>query len=271
MYKIKDNRWILNFCFGFSRDKKNASVCTRQLTIKDKVKYEKLSVPSVKMFRQVLILAFVAAALASPIPEDIESFIVGGTNANPGQYPYQVSLRGGSASGSHFCGGSIINNRWVLSAAHCTIGRAQNSVGIVVGTVLLSGGGAGHISSRIINHPNYNANTIAFDVSVVQTATVMVFNANVQAIPLGSAQAGGGINAMLTGWGSTSTIGVGSQPNNLQQLLTTTLTNTDCQSRFGANNAANIFNHKICTFTQQGQGACKLILSKVFDTKVVTC
>lgn len=202
---------------------------------------------------QVLfVLALAAIASASPLPEDfVDPFIVGGTNAALGQYPYQVSLR---SSGSHFCGGSIINNRWVLSAAHCTIGRGQSSITLVVGTVLLNSGGASHVSSRIINHPDYNSQTIANDVSVVQSATTIVFNTNVQAIALGSAFIGGGINAMLTGWGSTSTIGIGSVPNNLQQLPTTTLTNADCRSRFSATNAANVFDHKICCFTRQGEG-----------------
>lgn len=105
----------------------------------------------------------------------------------------------------HFCGGSIINNRWALSAAHCTIGRAQNAVRVVVGTVFLNSGGVSHTSSRIVNHPSYNANTIANDVSVVQTATVIGFNAQVQPIALGSAQHGA-TAAVVSGWGGKLTI-----------------------------------------------------------------
>lgn len=209
------------------------------------------------MIRQICVLvALAAVVIASPLSDVLferEGRIVGGSNAALGQFPYQVSLR--TAANFHFCGGSIINNRWALSAAHCTIGRAQNAVRVVVGTVLLNSGGVTHVSSRIVNHPSYNSGTIANDVSVVQTATVIGFNTNVRAIPLGSAQFGTG-TAIVTGWGGTAVSG-GAAPNNLQQLSTRTLTNADCRARHTSTNAQFVFDHKICTFTQAGQGICQ--------------
>ncbi|MGH0189905.1 UNVERIFIED_CONTAM: hypothetical protein FKN15_039756 [Acipenser sinensis] len=50
------------------------------------------------------------------------SRIVGGTNAPPGAWPWQVSLQFysyRSKQHSHVCGGSIVNSSWVATAAHC--------------------------------------------------------------------------------------------------------------------------------------------------------
>lgn len=48
--------------------------------------------------------------------------IVGGQLASSGQFPYQAALFMSDGSKSWFCGGSIISNRWILTAAHCPDG-----------------------------------------------------------------------------------------------------------------------------------------------------
>ena len=44
--------------------------------------------------------------------------IVGGTKVGVGSYPWQVSLWN-TRSNKHFCGGSLVAERWVVTAAHC--------------------------------------------------------------------------------------------------------------------------------------------------------
>lgn len=210
----------------------------------------------IKMNRQVLILlALVAVAIASPVSER-QNRIVGGSVASLGQFPYQVSLRV-TAENRHLCGGSIINSRWTLHAAHCTFHfSSPNDLHVIVGSISVSSGGVAHTITKIVNHPNFSTRTVANDISISQTTSVIVFNANVQPIALGSAQTGGGVNSVVIGWGRLAHNGP--LPDKLQYLETTTLTNADCKSRFGNTNVPPIFDHKICTLTRVGEGTCNM-------------
>lgn len=97
-----------------------------------------------------------------------------------------------------------MNNRWVLSAAHCTVGQTPGNTQVIVGSLFLNSGGISHQVSAIVNHQNYDPNLIQNDVSVVQTATIITFTGNVQPIALGSVYLGGGVLATASGWGQTT-------------------------------------------------------------------
>lgn len=126
----------------------------------------------------------------------------------------------------------------------------------MVGTNFLNSGGQSHISSRIVSHPSYHAATLANDVSMVQTAATITFGSAVQAIPLGIQEIGANTACVVTGWGATTVDG-GPTSIHLQGLNTRTISNADCRARHSSGSVLMVFDNKICTFTQAGQGICQ--------------
>jgi secreted trypsin-like serine protease len=88
----------------------------------------------------------------------ISGFITGGANVNLGQVPHMAALR--SLTNTQFCGGAILSNRWILTAATCTNGRAVNAINILVGTIGLNSG-TSHRSENVRQHPQYDPLTMA--------------------------------------------------------------------------------------------------------------
>lgn len=55
--------------------------------------------------------------------------IVGGSDAGENEYPWQVFLQGRiSRRKTTFCGGTVISDRWLISAAHCFVRRRCGTI-----------------------------------------------------------------------------------------------------------------------------------------------
>lgn len=129
--------------------------------------------------------------------------IVGGGLAAAGEAPYQVSMRI-KKHNFHFCGGSIINETWILTAAHCTTSFEADEIEVVTGTLSLTEGGDRYDVARIISHELYNPAIIRNDIALLQVSREIQFGENVQQIALSDRYVDGGEDMLLTGWGMTS-------------------------------------------------------------------
>lgn len=104
--------------------------------------------------------------------------IVGGVTAIANQTNHQVSIRVKSyeirsLGYGHFCGGSVISTRTVLTAAHCFYGKTAtpDSYVVVVGTLMLTGFDADRteisVIKEIVLHSGFDPDTFENDVAVV--------------------------------------------------------------------------------------------------------
>ncbi|KAM8946865.1 chymotrypsinogen A-like [Pelodytes ibericus] len=160
--------------------------------------------------------------------------IVNGENAVSGSWPWQVSLQ--DYTGFHFCGGSLINSLWVVTAAHCSVttahrvvlgefDRSSNAEPIQTKTV-----------SRVFRHPNYNSNTIINDITLIKLTSPATFTDRVAPVCVAVTNDvfNGGERCVTTGWGyvdASSRV----TPYKLQQVALPLLTTTNCQRYWGSN------------------------------------
>ncbi|XP_045488919.1 chymotrypsin-2-like [Pieris rapae] len=135
---------------------------------------------------------------------DGDSRIIGGKDAPPGMAKYQVSLRGHRGREEfHSCGGSILNEEYVLTAAHCLYQRDKKDLSIVVGSHSIYKGGNRYQIKNLIPHENYSKLTLKNDIAIIQIEGKFKFNNKVQPIELLKEMAPVGKKCLLTGWGYT--------------------------------------------------------------------
>ncbi|KAJ7335411.1 hypothetical protein JRQ81_013352 [Phrynocephalus forsythii] len=196
----------------------------------------------------LLILAFLGAAVAAPTSGDDDDKIVGGYTCQRNSVPYQASLN----SGYHFCGGSLINDRWVVSAAHCYKSRIQVRLG-EYNIDVLEGGEQFINSDRVIRHPKYNSWLLDNDIMLIRLESPVELSAEIAPIPLSSGCAPAGTSCLISGWGNTLSNGV-NYPDLLQCLNAPILSEQECKEAY----PGQITDNMICIgYLEGGQDSCQ--------------
>ncbi|XP_060261833.1 polyserase-2 isoform X8 [Ovis aries] len=147
-------------------------------------------------------------------PEDLDcgrpepsARIVGGSDSQPGTWPWQVSLHHG---GGHICGGSLIAPSWVLSAAHCfvTNGTLEPAAewSVVLGVHSQDGpldGAQVRAVAAILVPDNYSSVERGTDVALLRLASPARLGPSVRPVclPRASHRFAHGTACWATGWG----------------------------------------------------------------------
>lgn len=151
-------------------------------------------------------LIFVLATFIGAVSSRSRPFrggrIVGGRDADEGAAPYQVSLQ---SSRFDICGAAIINERWVLTAAHCIEDSNPSLIDLYVGSNQLGGNGTIYKSEKLIQHEDYDNPPYHNDIALIKTTEPFTFNDRVKSIAIRQMRVPDKANpVILTGWGDLS-------------------------------------------------------------------
>ncbi|XP_017469617.1 PREDICTED: trypsin eta-like [Rhagoletis zephyria] len=163
-------------------------------------------------FCTLLFISYPAPGNFSP-PRLIEGRIVGGNEVSIVRHPHQISLRRRTCTECaylHDCGGSILNEDTILTAAHCVVNRRVSNLMVIAGTNNRAGSdGTVALVSKVVTHELYNASITDYDVALLLLTTPLKFDhLFIAPVALVAAAPTAGAKAKVTGWGTVSEGGV---------------------------------------------------------------
>ncbi|EML0298456.1 TPA: trypsin-like serine protease [Vibrio parahaemolyticus] len=194
-----------------------------------------------------------------PVQNDVSTRIIGGEPANTSDWKFIASLvrKGQPTSIGHFCGGSFLGGKYVLTAAHCVEGLNADDIDIVLGLYDQNNESqAQRIAvNNIYSHDEYNSNTTNNDIALIElehsvdSATIVLATPEV----LDSVRVGDKLH--VAGWGNTSTTDR-VYPTVLQQVDLEYVDRATCQNLPG--NYSNVSDDGICAgYYWGGKDSCQ--------------
>ena len=181
------------------------------------------------------------------------SRIIGGDIPKVREYPWMAALvyRGGSYP---FCGGSIINDRYVLTAAHCVDDKSTSAAQVLLGdhSMIRNDGQKRFDIAKIIIHPSYDNAKLYYDFALLKLTSIISF-ANNRMAPACLADVGSfaGYPGIATGWGAL--VQNGDSAWTLREATLDIWSNSDCKTKYGS----YIIDATICAGGNGRQDICQ--------------
>ncbi|XP_067644878.1 collagenase-like [Eurosta solidaginis] len=181
--------------------------------------------------------------------------IANGQTAAANEFPYQAGLVLSDGEVFRFCGGSLISNEWVLTAAHCTLTAISATVYLGSITRLDPIIRLAVDKCDIKVHPEFDMETIINDIALIKIPAV-TYSAAIRPVSLPKCalccRTYVAKTVVASGWGRISDIHPALSPV-LQLANFKVISNEACAQVYGS---SSIDTGKICTSTVNRIGIC---------------
>ncbi|XP_063543888.1 trypsin-1-like [Cydia strobilella] len=166
---------------------------------------------------------------------NVDELIVGGTNAKRTEFPHMVLLGYGQSNGTAVwqCGGTLLSDRFILTAGHCTSARDLGPVAYAItGTLKRTDDVSAsqvHRIRRIIKHPQYKAPSKYHDIALLEVENPIKLDFTTVPACL-DVFGGDHSKAVATGWGAITWMG--SNADYLQKVTLNKFKDEECSAKF---------------------------------------
>ncbi|XP_076042406.1 brachyurin-like [Oratosquilla oratoria] len=187
------------------------------------------------------------------VSEKVTPRIVGGTEATPHAYPWQAAL----FINSQFCGGALISDEWVLTAAQCTNGASLIKVTLGAHNIqMIEPTQVSMTSYEFYEHDNNMTSIFLMnDIALIKLPEKVPFNEYIQPVCLPHKSDKGdcmvGKNVTVAGWGMKSDNSNGTT-DKLRKVEVPVISNEECSKTYGGVITTDI----LCTSGDDGKGTC---------------